>query len=107
MTTDQQPPQFTISELGAKFGSQMAQALSELITLEKMIESQRAQIEAMAKNEARLVDHIQDLENEVSLIRSENSELEEMMKQVQTAAKPALSAEEQRLADEARQIIRE
>lgn len=34
-TTNQQPPQFTIVELGAKFGSQLGQIYAELIVLEK------------------------------------------------------------------------
>lgn len=70
MTNQPQQPQFTIAELGAKFGAQQAQTLSELITAEKIIEVQRLQIEAMTKNEARLVDHIQDLKDELGLLQA-------------------------------------
>lgn len=64
MTNNQ--PQFTIAELGAKFGSQIAQVFSELITLEKVIESQQVQIQAVTKNEARLQGRIQELEAQVA-----------------------------------------
>lgn len=64
MTNNQ--PQFTIAELGAKFGSQIAQIFYELITLEKVIESQRTQIEALTKAEARLQGHIQELEAQMA-----------------------------------------
>lgn len=64
-----QQPQFTIVELGAKFGAQLAQNFGECITLEKIVTSQRLQIEAMTKNETSLVDHIQTLEAELSELK--------------------------------------
>jgi septal ring factor EnvC (AmiA/AmiB activator) len=76
MTDQQQQFQPTIAELGAKFGAQQAQAFSEMIALEKMIESQAEHIQDMTKNEMRLAEHIQDLERDLALLKSENSELE-------------------------------
>jgi chromosome segregation ATPase len=96
-----QQPQFTIAELGAKFGSQIAQTLSELITVEKIIESQRLQIEAMAKNEDRLKDHIQDLEDELRELKSENFEL----RQMRTKKRPLLSPEAAEIAEAGDAII--
>jgi cell division protein FtsB len=80
MNSQPQQPQFTIAELGAKFGTHLAQILSELITFEKVIEMQQAQIEAIALKETRLTDHIQDLEDELTLLRSENFELQQVAK---------------------------
>ncbi len=40
-------PQFTITELGAKFGSQQAQILAELITLEKQNEQLQTDLNQM------------------------------------------------------------
>jgi predicted nucleic acid-binding Zn-ribbon protein len=77
MTNTQQQPQFTIAELGAKFGAQQAQMLSDLILAEKLIESLRAQIQDMTRNETKLTDHIQDLESDFALLKSEKFELEE------------------------------
>jgi hypothetical protein len=77
MTNTQQQPQFTIAELGAKFGAQQAQILSDLILAEKIIESLRAQIQDMTRNETKLTDHIQDLESDFALLKSEKFELEE------------------------------
>ncbi len=64
-----QQPQFTIAELGAKFGVELALNFGECITLEKIVASQRLQIEAMTKNETSLVDHIQNLEAELSELK--------------------------------------
>lgn len=61
-----QPPQFSIAELGAKFGAQLGLAYAEIITLEKTINALQAQIQEQAKNEARLHDHIQELEAEIA-----------------------------------------
>jgi hypothetical protein len=101
MTNQPQQPQFTIAELGAKFGAQQAQILSELITLEKIIESQRLQIEAMTKNEARLVDHSQDLEDELRKLKSENFEL----RQMRAEKRPLLSPEAAEIAEAGDAII--
>ncbi len=66
---DNQQPQFTIVELGAKFGASQSQTYADLIMLEKTALSLQAQIEAMTKNEAALVDHIQNLEAELSELK--------------------------------------
>ncbi len=79
-----QQPQFTIAELGSKFGAQQAQVFSELITLEKMIESQRVQIQEMTKVEARLVKNAQDLEEDISLFNLENTEFKEIIEELQS-----------------------
>ncbi len=63
---DQQPPQFNIAELGAKFGAQQAQDYAQIITLEKQITAQTLTIQQMTKNEARLQGHIQELEAKVA-----------------------------------------
>ncbi len=65
----QQPdnaPQFSIAELGAKFGEQLAQAYAQIITLEKQLTAQALAIQSMTKNEVRLQGHIQELEAKVS-----------------------------------------
>lgn len=85
MTTNQ--PEFTIAELGAKFGAQLGQIYSELITLEKVIESQQAQITSMTKNEVSLVDHIQDLEAEISKFKEQ--EVDDLYTLSEEAAKIA------------------
>jgi predicted nucleic acid-binding Zn-ribbon protein len=102
-----QQPQFTIAELGAKFGAQLGQIYSELITLEKVIESQQAQIQKMTNNENRLVDHVQDLEDELTLLKSENFELQQMAEtqQAETKDPPRLSPKSQELAEASRAII--
>ncbi len=66
--TDQQPhpPQFNIAELGAKFGAQEAQLYGQIITLEKQLTAQVLTIQQMTKNEARLQDHIEELEAKIS-----------------------------------------
>lgn len=79
-----QQPQFTIAELGSKFGAQQAQVFGEFITLEKVINSLQTQIEAMTKNEARLVENIQDLEEDISLFKLENTELKEIIEELQS-----------------------
>ena len=76
-----QPPQFSIAELGARFGAQQAQAYAEIITLEKQIAAQALTIQAMTKNEASLVDRIQDLEAEAVTLKAENMEREAQMEQ--------------------------
>lgn len=117
-----QQPQFTIAELGSKFGAQQAQVFGELITLEKIIKSLQTQIEAMTKNEARLVENIQDLEEDISLFKLENTELKEIIEELQslqtqlrvelteikTATKaPAMSAAFTDMAAEGSAIIKE
>jgi predicted nuclease with TOPRIM domain len=94
-------PDFTIAELGAKFGAQQGQVFSELITLEKIVASQQAQIENMTQNESRLTDHIQDLEEEVSLLRSRIFELEE----TEAMKKPAMTPELAAIAAEGSAIV--
>jgi predicted nucleic acid-binding Zn-ribbon protein len=66
--TDQQSkiPQFTIAEVGAKFGEQQAQAYAQIITLEKQLADHVLTIQSMTKNEARLQDHIEALEVKIS-----------------------------------------
>jgi len=96
----QSQPQFTIAELGAKFGASLAQTFSEIITLEKIIKSQQRQIQAMVENEARFADHIQDLENELALLKSENYEL-------QQAQPLKLSPEAAKYAAQGKAIINE
>ncbi len=49
--TNQQLPQFNITELGAKFGAQDAQLYGQIITFEKQITAQALTIQAMTKNE--------------------------------------------------------
>jgi archaellum component FlaC len=73
-------PQFTIAELGAKFGAQLGQIFSELITAEKEIQTQRIQIQEITKTEKRLAEHVQDLEDELASLKSENFELQQMAK---------------------------
>lgn len=74
MTADQQPP-FTIEELGAKFGVQLSQAYAELITLEKVIVSQRAKIEAMIQNEMEMTARIHEIEIELVELRAATKEV--------------------------------
>ena len=95
---EQQSPQFSIGELGAKFGAQLAQAHAENITLEKTIQTLQSQIQMMTQNEKRLADHIEDLENDLASLRVE---LDEMV--------PAslLSAEAAEIAAQGSAIIKE
>lgn len=70
---DQQPqqPQFSIAELGAKFGVQLGQANAEIITLGKTISALQAQIQEQAQVEVRLAENNQNLEDELALLKSE------------------------------------
>ena len=63
--------QFSIAELGAKFGAQLSQSYAEIITLEKRLAAQALTIQAMTANEAALVDHIQNLEIEVKILEAD------------------------------------
>lgn len=78
MMPDQpQSPQFSIAELGAPFGSQLAEVYAEIITLKKQLTAQTLFIEKMTKNEERQQNLIQDLEAELSALKLENFELNE------------------------------
>ncbi|MHC4397132.1 MAG: hypothetical protein ACYS1A_15945 [Planctomycetota bacterium] len=106
MTNDQQP-QFTIAELGAKFGIYLGEALSGQINLERMIESQQVKIQEMTTNEARLVEHIQDLEDDIALLRDENFELKAELAEIEADKRGSLSAEAAEIAAEGSAIIKE
>lgn len=86
--------QFTIAELGAKFGSQMGQVLSELIIFEKMAEAQRAQIREIAEDKI-------NLENELAQLKSEIYELQHELQKAQNI----LSSEAAEIAEQGRGII--
>jgi cell division protein FtsB len=66
--------------LGAKFGEHLGEKFGEIIVLEKTIKTQQIQIQAMNQNETRLNEHIQGLEDELTLLKSENFELQQMAK---------------------------
>jgi cell division protein FtsB len=95
-----QQSEIAIFDLGAKFGAHLAQIYAEIIALEKVTESQRIQIQNMTENETRLTDHIQDLEDELTSLKSENFELQQMAE-----AQPLLSPKSQELAEASRAII--
>lgn len=78
MTDQPHPPQFSIAELGARFGSQLSQTYAEIITLEKQLTAQTAIIEKMTKNEERQQNLIQDFEAELNALKLENFELNEV-----------------------------
>lgn len=86
--------QFTIAELGAKFGSQMAQVLSELIILEKVVEAQQAQIREMTEDKT-------NLENELTLLKSDIYGLRYELEQ----AENTLSSEATEIAAQGKEII--
>lgn len=73
--------QFTIGELGAKFGSQMGQVLSELIVLEKVTETQQAEIREVTEDKI-------NLENELALLKSEIYELQHELQRAQNTLSP-------------------
>lgn len=102
MMNQPQQPQFTIAELGARFGPPLAQAFSEIIVLEKAVQSFQSQIQAMTENVSALVDHIQDLEGELDALKSENMEREAQMKE-----QSGLSPEMVEIVAEAKSIINE
>lgn len=81
-----QQPQFTIAELGAKFGALqgqiLAQTLAELITLEKMVQTLQSQIQAMTKNEARFIEHIQDIEEQLAELKVANDNIPHMSEEM-------------------------
>lgn len=89
--------QFTVAELGSKFGSQMGQILSELIVLEKLVEAQQAQIREMTEDKANLQYQIHDLENELAQLKSEIYELQR--------AQNTLSPEAAEIAEQGKGII--
>lgn len=66
MTDQSQLPQFSIAELGARFGAQQAQDFAQIITLEKQVTAHIQTIQELTKNQAVLVDHIQQLEEELA-----------------------------------------
>ncbi|KKL73102.1 hypothetical protein LCGC14_2078270 [marine sediment metagenome] len=86
--------QFTIAELGAKFGGQMGQVLSELIVLEKLVEAQQAQIQELIENKT-------SLENELAQSKSEIYNLQHELQKNRTA----LSSEAAEITEQAREII--
>lgn len=87
-------PQFTVAELGAKFGSQMGQVLSELIIFEKMAEAQRAQIREIAEDKT-------NLENELAQLKSEIYSLQRELQKAQNT----LSSEATEIAAQGKEII--
>jgi hypothetical protein len=87
-------PQLTPAELGARFGSQMGPILSDLIMLEKMVEAQRVQIQEMTEGKA-------NLENEMSLLKSQGYELQRELQQ----AKGALSSGAAEIAAKGKEVI--
>lgn len=89
--TETEPPQFSIAELGAKFGEHLGQMYGQIITLEKQLNRNLLSIQAMTKNEARLIDHLEDLQDELALLKESNP----------------LSPELSLIADEAKAIIDE
>lgn len=86
--------QFTIAELGAKFGAQMGQVLSELIVFEKVIEAQQVQIREMTEDKI-------NLENELTLLKSEIYSLQHELQRVQNT----LSSEATEIAAQGKGII--
>jgi cell division protein FtsB len=56
----------TIEDIGAKWGGLLNQAFVSIVALEKELKSAQAQIQEMTKNEARLIENIQDLEDELA-----------------------------------------
>ena len=86
--------QFTIIELGAKFGGQMGQVLSELIVLEKLVEAQQAQIQELIENKT-------SLENELAQSKSEIYNLQHELQKTQNA----LSSEAAEIAAQGKAVI--
>lgn len=86
--------EFTIAELGAKFGSQMGQVLSELIVLEKVVEAQQAQIREITEGKI-------NLENELAQLKSEIYELRHELQKAQNT----LSSEATEIAAQGKEII--
>jgi chromosome segregation ATPase len=89
--------QFTIAELGSKFGGLMAQGLSELIVLEKLVEGQQAQIQEITEDKANLQYQIHDLENELAQLKSEIYKLQR--------AQSTLSSEATEIAASGKKVI--
>lgn len=93
MTTQQpQPPQFSIAELGAKFGAQLGQAYAEIITMEKQLSVQALTVQQMTANEAALVEHIQDLEAELDILKADDRAVADVSPMSEAAAEIALQA---------------
>lgn len=72
--TDQQKTPFTIAELGAKFGPQLAQAYAEIITLEKQLQAHVLTIQQFTENEKMLLDKIDWLENKLDKLVEDRKE---------------------------------
>lgn len=70
MTDQSQPPQFSIAELGARFGAQLAEAYALTITKDKQLAAQATTIQELVANEAKLVSHIQDLEAQLAELKA-------------------------------------
>lgn len=60
------PLQPTSDELNAAWGTRLGQAIIGAIILDKLTAQMKSQIEAQAQNEARLQDHIQELEAKIA-----------------------------------------
>ncbi len=105
LTNQTQLPQFNITELGAKFGAQDAQLYGQIITFEKQLTAQALTIQAMTKNEAALVDRIQELEAEsVELKKSLEIMINEPYRE-REVEQAAMSPQAAELMQEGREII--
>lgn len=107
MNNNQQPrpPQFSIAELGAKFGAQLGQAYAEIITMEKQLSAQALTIQQMTTNEMTLIDHIQDLEAELAELKATIETLMAEPYRELAEAAPILSPEAAEIAEQGRMAI--
>lgn len=62
-------PQFSVSELGQKFGSQLGQMYAEIIILEKQVAGQSLTIQSMTQREKGLVTRLHDLEEQLHQVQ--------------------------------------
>jgi len=86
MTNIPNQPQFTIAELGAKFGAQQAQAFADIITLEK-------QIDNLTQANDALHERVQVLEAELAELRPPPSPLSDEMQAIVEEGRAVIQGE--------------
>lgn len=92
----------TLEEIGARWGVMYNQALAANIVQEKQLEAQAETIGQLTASEVVLVDHIQELEVELSDLKKS---LESLMPE-RGCESESLSPEAQAIADRGTEIIR-